>query len=82
MTDPALRDFSVTVDDSEIAHLRTPLQSTHRPDQLPEAGWDLGTGIGLLTMTSTLAGWIIEEFRSWSDGEINRAYTMDRLLEN
>jgi hypothetical protein len=45
MTDPALRDFSVTLDDSQIADLRTRLQSTRWPDQLPFAGWDLGTDI-------------------------------------
>lgn len=29
-----------------------------------------------------LAGWIVEKFREWSDGDIRDAFTFDRLLDN
>lgn len=37
---------------------------------------------GLTDSPVGLAGWIIEKFQAWSDGDITTAYTMDRLLDN
>lgn len=39
-------------------------------------------GYALQDSPSGLAAWIVEKFREWSDGDIETAFTMDRLLDN
>ncbi|QCC58272.1 epoxide hydrolase [Natrinema thermotolerans] len=42
-TDDSIRSFEVSVDPDEIDDLRTRLERTRWPDQLPETGWANGT---------------------------------------
>ena len=37
---------------------------------------------GLNDSPTGLASWILEKFRSWSDGDVERSYTRDELLTN
>jgi epoxide hydrolase len=39
-------------------------------------------GYALQDSPAGLAGWIVEKFQDWSDGDIADAYTFDRLLDN
>jgi pimeloyl-ACP methyl ester carboxylesterase len=48
MTAPVLQSFVVSTRDEEITDLRARLDATRWPDQLPDAGWDLGTDVDYL----------------------------------
>jgi len=39
-------------------------------------------GYGLVDSPVGLAAWIVEKFREWSHGDIEEAYSFDRLLDN
>lgn len=39
-------------------------------------------GYALEDSPAGVAGWIVEKFREWSDGDIAEAFTFDRLLDN
>jgi microsomal epoxide hydrolase len=71
-----------TAEELEVIEATKRWQRTGSGYQQVQSTRPQSLGYGLQDSPAGLAGWIVEKFREWSDGDIGDAFTFDRLLDN